>query len=158
VRERVVTVLLAAIVGTAGGWLGGWTHPGAAGPQDAYQVLTKRAERMERVCSAQIAGPLPNAWLGVSGALDDHRHLWLAPGGRWHPRARRDRPVPPAPSSVMDGHLEATAAASRGEVIGADVGHSPEAREVVAALPRFATSLLDHRDRLGSPLHGDGVR
>jgi protein gp37 len=29
-------------------------------------VLTKRAERMKRVCSTQIAGPLPNAWLGVS--------------------------------------------------------------------------------------------
>jgi len=58
----------------------------------------------------------------------------------------------------MDGHLEATAAASRGEVIGADVGHSPETGEVVAALPRFAASVLDHRDRLGSPLHVDGVR
>jgi protein gp37 len=35
-------------------------------PQHTYQVLTKRAERMERVCSTQIAGLLPNAWLGVS--------------------------------------------------------------------------------------------
>jgi protein gp37 len=35
-------------------------------PQHTYQVLTKRAERMERVCSSQIAGPLPNVWLGVS--------------------------------------------------------------------------------------------
>jgi protein gp37 len=38
----------------------------ASTPQHTYQVLTKRAERMERVCSTQIAGPLPNVWLGVS--------------------------------------------------------------------------------------------